>query len=44
MKYIKIECLNMSSVEFEIDLMQRTFSHVEFVSYVGTMLTVAYII
>ena len=30
MKYIEIECLSMSSVEF--------------VSYVGTMLTVAYII
>ena len=44
MKYIKIECLSMSSVEFEIKLMQETFSHVEFVSYVGTRLTVAYII
>lgn len=44
MKYIKIECLSMNSVEFEISAMQRVFSHVEFVSYVGTMLTVAYII
>ena len=42
MKYIKIECLSMSSVEFEIKLMQETFAHVEFVSYVGKILTLDY--